>query len=167
MCCEQAQLCSDALRTYGYEGDDIYKGAYHNHPSTKWVRKNNFNFNWGVAHGLALCDMYTRRTGKVHASQKILERCAQLHHLIPDDGTNTLVLLAEDLAIKSTDTGLASYHMFLDSDQSLDEAIMAYQRFYFSKPYVHKDADQLRRIKLLAELESQQQVIYTLAAFDC
>lgn len=72
MCLESAQLLSTALRVNGYKGDDVYKIAHLNHPSSVWCRTTQGNYKWLLEHFRALCDEYTRRTGKIHASSKLL-----------------------------------------------------------------------------------------------
>jgi hypothetical protein len=72
MVLESAQLLSTALRVNGYKGDDVYKIAHLNHPSSKWTRATQGNYKWLLEHFRALCNEYNRRTGKVHASSKLL-----------------------------------------------------------------------------------------------
>ena len=72
MCLESAQLLSSALRLHGYTGSDVYKITHKNHPSSKWTRATRGNYQWLLAHFKALCEEYTRRTGKTHASSKLL-----------------------------------------------------------------------------------------------
>lgn len=72
MVLESAQLLSTALRVNAYKGDDVYKIAHLNHPSSRWCRATQGNYKWLLEHFKALCDEYTRRTGKTHASSKLL-----------------------------------------------------------------------------------------------
>ena len=72
MVLESAQLLSTALRVNGYKGDDVYKIAHLNHPSSVWCRTTQGNYKWLLEHFRALCDEYTRRTGKIHARSKLL-----------------------------------------------------------------------------------------------
>ena len=48
------------------------KGAFRNHPCTIWANEFVTNWQWLLAHGLAMCDEYTARYGKVHTCQKTL-----------------------------------------------------------------------------------------------
>ncbi len=84
MCLESAQLLSTALRVNGYKGDDVYKIAHLNHPSSVWCRTTQGNYKWLLEHFRALCDEYTRRTGKSHASSKLLPIFEQNVSLIPE-----------------------------------------------------------------------------------
>jgi hypothetical protein len=72
MCLETAQLLSSALRLCGYSGNDIYKITHKNHPSNIWTRATQGNYKWLLEHFRALCNEYNRRTGKTHASSKLL-----------------------------------------------------------------------------------------------
>lgn len=70
MCLETAQILSTTLRCYGYTGE-VYKISHVNHPASIWVRQNQSNYRWTLAHFRALCEEYTRRYGKVHASSRL------------------------------------------------------------------------------------------------
>jgi hypothetical protein len=77
MLCTTHHVCpTDAERP-----EKFYKATHKNHPSTIWVRENTSNYNWMTKHALSLCEEYTHRYGKVHASQSIIEWCA---NNIPD-----------------------------------------------------------------------------------
>lgn len=47
----------------------LYKTAYANHPMTKWVRENQFNYAWTYRLLKELCSEYTYRYDRVHATQ--------------------------------------------------------------------------------------------------
>ena len=83
MTLESAQLLSSALRLCGYTGDDVYKISHKNHPSNIWCRTTQGNYKWLLEHFKALCDEYTRRTGKIHASSKLLPIFEANVELIP------------------------------------------------------------------------------------
>lgn len=48
------------------------KGAFRNHPCTKWANEFVMNWQWLLRHGLALCDEYTARYGKEHSCKSTL-----------------------------------------------------------------------------------------------
>lgn len=83
MTLETAQLLSSALRLNGYIGSEVYKITHKNHPSNVWTRTTQGNYRWLLAHFKALCEEYTRRTGKTHASSKLLPVFEANAHLIP------------------------------------------------------------------------------------
>jgi hypothetical protein len=83
MVLESAQLLSTALRVNGYKSDDVYKIAHLNHPSSRWTRATQGNYKWLLEHFRALCNEYNRRTGKIHASSKLLSIFEVNVELIP------------------------------------------------------------------------------------
>ena len=69
MSLETAQLlCSSHMKDSA-----PYKQSHVNHPCAIWTRTSRDNYEWLVVHGLALCDEYTRRYGKVHKSRGVIE----------------------------------------------------------------------------------------------
>ena len=50
----------------------LYKACHYNHPSTIWTRENSHNYKWHYSHFTALCDEYTFRYGKQHATDRKL-----------------------------------------------------------------------------------------------
>lgn len=55
------------------EYEDIYYKSVHTaHPCTVWTMQSDMNYNWHYAHFVALCDEYTYRYGKIHATDKLL-----------------------------------------------------------------------------------------------
>ncbi len=79
MLCTAHHACpSDAERP-----EKFYKQAHLNHPSTIWVRTTTGNYEWMILHALALCEEYTHRYGKIHASHALIEWCADNVPAIP------------------------------------------------------------------------------------
>ena len=68
---ETAQLLCSAFE----QGVAPYKRTHFNHPCAIWTRTSSANFQWLVKHGLALCDEYTFRYGKVHKSRAVILWC--------------------------------------------------------------------------------------------
>lgn len=81
---ESAQMCCSAHWAVGSEAP--YKKAHFNHPSTKWVRESIQHYRWLVKHGLEICYEFTKRYGKHHKTQNILEWCYNNEPNIPDLG---------------------------------------------------------------------------------
>ena len=74
MILETAQLLYTAH--WMYESplpEGAYKKTHPSHPSARWVRESLSNYNWLVQLGLALCEEYTYRYGKIHKTQSHLE----------------------------------------------------------------------------------------------
>ena len=53
----------------------LYHATMVNHPCTIWARETLGNYMWLVYHGKELCREYTRRYGRRHASESIIEFC--------------------------------------------------------------------------------------------
>jgi len=88
MILESAQMLCTAHRVL--DGDDkcdgmfMYKEAHKNHPSTIWARKNCYTYKWLFDLFEALCDEYTYRYGKLHATDlKLREVLRELPNKIP------------------------------------------------------------------------------------
>lgn len=56
------------------------KGAFRNHPCTKWVAESIHNAYWLIKHGMNLCDEYTLRYNKVHGCYNTL---VEAYYLFP------------------------------------------------------------------------------------
>jgi hypothetical protein len=54
--------------------DVLYKSTHYNHPSSVWIRAASNNYRWAYCLFKSLCNEYTDRRGKVHATQKLLDR---------------------------------------------------------------------------------------------
>jgi hypothetical protein len=107
---ETAQMLCTALRQHGC--DDVpYKSAHAKHPCTLWTAACRDNFLWLVEHGLELCAEYTRRYGKVHASQAV-------------------IVVASDLS-KTIPTGaLTSFAQAMPDQYKHESAVEAYRSYY-------------------------------------
>lgn len=79
---ESAQMLCSALIAHGVE-DTPYKKAHPKHPCTLWAAQTRTNFLWLVKHGISLSEEYTRRYGKRHKSQDVIEWCAAQAEAIP------------------------------------------------------------------------------------
>jgi hypothetical protein len=61
--------CPDILT---FSPEKPYRMTHKNHPSTIWVRSSIYNYKWLCKLGIELCNEYTYRYDKIHASQKHL-----------------------------------------------------------------------------------------------
>jgi hypothetical protein len=52
--------------------DVLYKAVHMHHPCTVWTAESTANYDWHYEHFVALCDEYTYRYGKVHATDTLL-----------------------------------------------------------------------------------------------
>ena len=81
---ESAQMCCTAHWETG--GEAPYKRAHKNHPSTIWTRQSIQHYRWLIVHGLEICNEFTKRYGKHHKTQDVLEWCRDNEPSIPDGG---------------------------------------------------------------------------------
>ena len=77
MILESAQMLCTVAHQQGMETP--YRPVHAKHPCTLWVGKSSANWWWLIDHAMALCEEYTRRYGKVHKSQKVIEWCKTLN----------------------------------------------------------------------------------------
>ena len=59
---------------------DTKKGAFRNHPCTKWAAESMYNTAWLIQHGCALVDEYNHRYGKVHGCANSLFEAKKTFH---------------------------------------------------------------------------------------
>lgn len=87
MVIETAQLLSTAHRVL--DGDEradrlaLYKATHHNHPSAVWVRECFESYSWALLLFHNLCDEYTHRYGRRHASERLLGPLGMFPACIP------------------------------------------------------------------------------------
>lgn len=69
MLLESAQLlCSPFPKGFA-----PYKPTHMNHRCAVWLRVSRSNYVWLLRHAEELCEEYTRRYGKVHSSQSVIQ----------------------------------------------------------------------------------------------
>ena len=56
------------------------KGAFKNHPCTRWAAESAANCAWLIQHGCGLCDEFNLRYGKQHGLTKSLFEAKKLFH---------------------------------------------------------------------------------------
>ena len=91
------------------------KGAFRNHPCTKWVMQSSDNYKWLYDHGIELLRQYTLRYDKVHSMQALY-----MNYLI-DHPTNISV-------DKQTPFAQAMPEQYRNSD-----AVTAYRNYYIGE----------------------------------
>lgn len=76
LCTKMVLESAQMLCTAHYVLDGVqkkYKPSHMNHPCSIFVRESEENYNWLYSHFVALCDEYSFRTGRVHATSSLLE----------------------------------------------------------------------------------------------
>ena len=110
---ESAQMCCTAHWETGTEAP--YKRAHWNHPSTKWVRESIQHYNWLVSHGLEVCNEFTKRYGKRHKTQDVLEWLKQNKPNVKDNGFTPPPQCMPDI-YRGSDT-IEAYRLFYIEDK--------------------------------------------------
>ncbi|MEE3233433.1 MAG: pyrimidine dimer DNA glycosylase/endonuclease V [Candidatus Latescibacterota bacterium] len=82
MILETAQMMCTVVASHGH--DTPYRPTHKKHPCTLWAGKSRANWSWLIDHGMAMSEEYTRRYGRVHKSQSVIEWCAMKHIDLPD-----------------------------------------------------------------------------------
>ena len=82
---ETAQMLCSVWHRYNFGHLVKYKEAYKNHPCTRWAGDSKENYRWLVKHGMGLCREYTRRYGKEHKCQEVIESVSSTPSFILDD----------------------------------------------------------------------------------
>lgn len=75
---ESAQMLSTALQRHEGPVQGLYKPCHVNHPCTLWAGDSLDQWRWLCEHGKALCAEYTKRYGKKHKSEHIIDLADRL-----------------------------------------------------------------------------------------
>ena len=97
--------------------DILYKACHYNHPSTVWTREGCCNYTWHYNHFIALCDEYTYRYGKVHATH---QKLGKILSVTPRNIPNI---------------GLTPFKLAMQAEPQcmLEDAVKSYQAYYMTK----------------------------------
>lgn len=109
MILETAQMLCSAFP----QGKAPYKRTHYNHPCSVWTRSSLDNYNWLITHGLEMCYEYTRRYGRVHKSQAVIEWC--------ELNKNSVEFCTE---------GLTAFAQAMPDEYKHKSAVEAYRRYY-------------------------------------
>lgn len=81
-------IMSDPIRN-----KSLYAVTHPNHPCTLWTRQSSANYRWHYEHFCALCNEYTHRYGRVHATDaKLRELLATPPNNLPEGPLTPFVL---------------------------------------------------------------------------
>ena len=127
---EACQLLSIVASKWYHNYGDLYKtdntpyktekGAFRNHPCTKWASKTIDNAYWLIKWGMNLCDEYAVRYGKTHSCYNTL---LGAYYLFP----------------KGKLTKVTPFARAMPDEYKLDTSIdtfTAYKMYIASKPWV-------------------------------
>lgn len=80
---ETAQLLCTAAALNGALAPR-YRPTHAKHPCTLWAAASRRNYDWLIAHGVALANEYRRRYGRTHASEAVILDAVRYFPLLPD-----------------------------------------------------------------------------------
>ncbi len=66
------------------KGSHGYRVTHRNHPCCKWLRESIANYHWLIKMSKELCRQYTRRYGKIHATEQHIDWLSYVCPNIPD-----------------------------------------------------------------------------------
>ena len=96
----------------------LYKACHFNHPSTIWTRESIENYMWHYNHFAALCDEYTYRYGKLHATDaKLRKALSQAPNNIPQTGMTKFKLAMKSNPECIFEDPIKSYRAFYQTKQ--------------------------------------------------
>ena len=98
MAVETAQVLWTALHLSapGRVPEGGYRPTHRGHPCVQWAAASRGNFDWAVQHGLALCEEYQHRYGKVHGSRAATVAVAPLDGLVPSGMMTPFAIVMDD-----------------------------------------------------------------------
>ena len=102
------------------------KGAFRNHPSTKWAAQNIYNTAWLIQHGCCLASEYQYRYNKIHSCAPALFEAKKIFHRKTEEAI-TVFSMAEN------------FSRAMPNEWKYDDSIdtfTAYKRYIASKPWV-------------------------------
>ena len=103
-------------------------GAFRKHPCTIWAAENYWNLSWLISHGMALCDEYTARYGKVHSCQSAISEAIVIFEAAFDFNVD---IYKDSLPMTFT----RAMPEDIKFDDTID-TITAYKRYLNTKPWL-------------------------------
>lgn len=91
-----------------------YKSTHEGHPCVTWAAEAIDNYKWLVKHGLALCDEYSRRYGKLHKCREV-------------------IWLLEEPFEKKLNKGSTPFVQCMPDMYRHQDPVVAYRRYYATK----------------------------------
>lgn len=112
---EAAQILSAVWHKSGLlVPQGLYDPTHLNHPCVVWAEHSNSNYGWLAQLGLALCEEYTHRYGKTHASEAVVCIAEEPPSTVVH-GPLTPFALAMPTQYMIGGNGVASYRKYYES----------------------------------------------------
>ena len=134
---ETCQMLSIIYSDWYYGVGKLYKqdgtpyrtshGAFRNHPCTQWAAANQYNLAWLILHGIALCDEYYQRYGKVHTCYDVICQAQYIYHDCFDDNLSQASRKVADFTRAMPES--------IKFDTTID-TITAYKQYLNTKPWL-------------------------------
>lgn len=107
--------------------DRLYKATHVNHPSAVWTRESLDNYEWLYKLFIHLCNEYTHRYGKTHATY------SKLHDVLSQTPQNI------------PNVGLTKMPQAMPDEYKDDDSVKAYRQYYCGakknqSKYTNRDA---------------------------
>lgn len=118
----------------------LYKAVHMNHPCTVWTMQSNNNYNWHYVHFIALCQEYTLRYGKIHATETLLREILMSppRNIPVDYKTQFPLAMNSNPECKFPHDPVKSYRMFYQTKQ--DRFKMAWTNRQVPEWFQYKEA---------------------------
>ncbi len=96
---------------------NVEKGAFRNHPCTKWVAESDNNLEWLLQHGISLCNEYTSRYGKKHSCERTIRMAGlvQMGNGCPEKHTPFVRAMPDVLKYDDHIDTITAYRMYLST----------------------------------------------------
>ena len=114
MIVETAQILCTVAHTNGHPAP--YRATHRHHPCTLWAGEAKANWDWLIEHGMEMCQEYTRRYGRTHKTQSVMEWCRDTQ-VGPTGGRRTPFRLAMPPEYKASDP-VVSYRSYYIGEKS-------------------------------------------------
>ena len=91
------------------------KGAFRNHPCTKWAADTDDNLQWLFQHGISLSNEYESRYGKKHACERSIRLAAltRMENGCPEKHTPFVRAMPDALKYDNSITTTHAYRLYL------------------------------------------------------
>ena len=92
------------------------KGAFRNHPCTKWAAESIHNAYWLIKHGMNLCDEYAIRYDKTHSCYATL---VEAYYMFPKgkitEVTDFVLAMPDEFKLDTSIDTFTAYKMYISS----------------------------------------------------
>jgi len=102
------------------------RGAFKNHPCTKWVAESEYNCAWLIQHACGLSTEFLHRYGKKHGLHQSVFDTKRLYHKVTGEAIT---------CFSKVETFARAMPDYLKYDETIDD-VTAYRRYMNTKTWV-------------------------------